>query len=211
MITLHDMKVSGNCYKVRLLLALLKIPFRSIAIEPSAGQSQTPEFLALNPKASVPFVAFEDGRTLSESNAILLHFAEGTPYLPQASFERAKVYEWLFYEQYYHEPQIAVRIALSTIHSRRDQATPERMAALLEGGNKALGVMEGALTEAPFVVGEYLSIADIALYAYTHKAERGGYDLTRFPALVRWLERVRSVPGFVDMDWLPAAGVNKPG
>lgn len=203
MITLHDMRVSGNCYKVRLLLALLGIPFKSIAIEPSAGQSQTPEFLAMNPKASVPFIAFEDGRTLSESNAILLHFAEGTRFLPQQSFERAKVYEWLFYEQYYHEPQIAVRIALSTIPERQNQATPERMAALLEGGNRALAVMEKALAETAFIAGDGYSIADIALYAYTHKAEKGGYDLRLFPALSHWLDRIRAVPGHVGIDWLP--------
>lgn len=203
MIILHDMHVSGNCYKIRLLLALLKIPFKSIAIEPAAGQSGTPEFLALNPKGSVPFIEFEDGTTLSESNAILLHLAENTPYLPTDKLERAKVYEWLFYEQYYHEPKIAVRIALTTMPQRQHEATPQHMAALLEGGEKALGIMENQLSETAFMVGETFSIADIALYAYTHKAKKGGFDLSLFPAVSNWLSKVREQEGFVDMDWLP--------
>lgn len=201
---LHDMHVSGNCYKVRLLLALLNIPFKSKAIEPSKGQSATPEFLALNPKGSVPFLEFDDGRTLSESNAILLHLSENTPYLPKDPFARAKTYEWLFFEQYYHEPKIAVRISLKSDPARKDQATPQRMAELLAGGEKALSIMEKQLRESDFINGETFSIADIALYAYTHKAEKGGFDLSSFPAVERWLTRITRQPGFVDMNWLPA-------
>lgn len=206
MIILHDMRVSGNCYKVRLLLALLRIPFESIAIEPASGQSATPTFLALNPKGSVPFVEFEDGRILSESNAILLHFAEETSYLPKDRFERAKVYEWLFFEQYYHEPQIAVRIALATTPARSHEATAERMTALLKGGNRALSIMESQLQKTPYIAGTAFSIADIALYAYTHKAEKGGFGLAAFPAVAAWLSRIVKEPGFIDMDWLPARG-----
>lgn len=203
MLILHDMKASGNCYKVRLMLALLNTPFKSLTIEPSVGQSSTPEFLALNPKGKVPFLQFDDGKTLAESNAILLHLAEGTPYLPQDPFERAKVYEWLFFEQYSHEPNIAVRISISTVAAVKHMATPERMAMLLEGGRRALGVMETQLGETPFLVGETFSIADIALFAYTHKAPSGGFELFDFPKIQGWLKRVRDIDGFVDMNWLP--------
>lgn len=203
MITLHDMRVSGNCYKVRLLLQLLDIPFKSIAIEPYTGQSSTPEFLALNPKATVPFLEYEDGTILSESNAILLHLAEATPYLPQDKFQRAKVYEWLFFEQYYHEPKIAVAISLMTVRERKHEATPERMKDLLAGGTKALTLMEKQLSQSLFMVGQSFSIADIALYAYTHKAEKGGFNLSFFPAIQAWLSRVSAQERFVDINWLP--------
>ena len=204
MLILHDMLESGNCYKVRLLLALQATPFKSIAIAPSAKQSSTPEFLALNPKGAVPFLQYEDGRTLAESNAILLHLAEGTDYLPSDAFERAKVYEWLFFEQYSHEPNIAVRISLSTIANRAHLATEEKMAALMEGGMKALFAMETQLAKTPFIVGEQFTIADIALYAYTHEADKGGFDLSTFPKVEDWLKQVRVIDGFVSMDWLPS-------
>mgnify|MGYP001495199228 CR=1 FL=1 len=203
MLILHDMRVSGNCYKVRLLLALLDIAFKSRAIEPSAGQSSTSDFLALNPKGSVPFLEFDHGVGLSESNAILLYLAEDTPYLPRDKFLRAKVYEWLFFEQYYHEPKIAVRIALQTVATRKHLATAERMADLLAGGVKALAIMEAQLEKTPFIVGDAFSIADIALYAYTHKAGEGGFDLSFFPAIIDWLARVEKQERFVDMNWLP--------
>ena len=204
MLILHDMLESGNCYKVRLLLALQGTPFKSIAIAPSAGQSSTPEFLALNPKGAVPFLQYEDGRTLAESNAILLHLAEGADHLPADSFERAKVYEWLFFEQYSHEPNIAVRISLSTIANRAHLATEERMATLMEGGMKALTAMEIQLAKTPFIVGDSFTVADIALFAYTHKADKGGFDLSPFPKIEDWLQRVRAIDGFVAMDWLPS-------
>jgi glutathione S-transferase len=151
----------------------------------------------------VPLLVFEDGRRLAESNAILLHLAEGTRFLPQDPFERALAWQWLFFEQYSHEPQIAVRRALLVYPQRAAQATPERMAALLEGGHAALAVMEDQLSRTPFMAGSTPSVADIALYAYTQDAAMAGYEMQRFPAVEAWLDRVRADPGHVPMDWLP--------
>ena len=135
---------------------------------------------------------------------MLLYLAEGTRFLPADAYERALVYQWLFFEQYSHEPQIAVRRSLVTYPERAAQATPERMAALLEGGNRALAVMEAQLARTPFLAGEAMTVADIALYAYTHDAHVGGYDLGRFPAVAAWLARVAADPGHVALDWKPA-------
>lgn len=203
MLILHDMAVSGNCYKVRLLLHMLGIPFTSKAIEPSSGESSAPEFLLKNPNASVPFLEFENGRYLAESNAILLHLSEGTPFLPEGSWERAKVYEWLFFEQYSHEPAIAVRISLCSVAARAHLATPERMSDLLKRGQRALSVMENRLENCRYFAGDAFSIADIALYAYTHKAGTGGFDLDGYPKIRDWLYRVENQPDFVAIDWMP--------
>jgi len=145
----------------------------------------------------------EDGRLLAESNAMLLYFAEGTRFLPQDRYRRGLAYQWLFFEQYSHEPYIAVRRALLTFPERRKDATPERLAATLERGNKALGVMEKHLAGNAFLAGDAMSVADIALYAYTHVAGEGGFDLGAYPAVGAWLERVRADPGHVPMNWLP--------
>ena len=202
MITIYGSADSGNCYKPRLLLAKLGRPFRHVEVDLAAGQTQTPEFLAMNPDAKVPLLVLEDGRHLAESNAILAFLAEGTRFLPQDAYQRAVVLQWLFFEQYSHEPAIAVRRALTIYPHRRAQATPERMAQLLAAGNRALGVMERRLGEAPFLAGETLTIADIALYAYTHDAAAGGYDLAAFPAVSGWLQRVASDPGHVPISWI---------
>ncbi len=202
MITIYGSADSGNCYKPRLLLAKLGRPFRHVEVNLAAGQTRTPEFLAMNPDAKVPLLVLEDGRRLAESNAILSFLAEGTRFLPQDAYQRAVVLQWLFFEQYSHEPAIAVRRALTIYPHRRAQATPERMAQLLEAGNRALGVMERRLGEAPFLAGDALTIADIALYAYTHDAAAGGYDLAAFPAISRWLRRVSDDPGHVPIGWL---------
>ena len=141
--------------------------------------------LAKNPIGRVPLIEFEDGRLLAESNAMLLHFAEGTRYLPSDKFDRAKAYEWLFFEQYSHEPAIAVRISIMTAPERAHMRTPERLAQLLESGNHALGVMETAAGGGGLAGGRRYSIADMALYAYTHRAELGGYDLSTYPGRQR--------------------------
>lgn len=203
MLTLYGKSDSGNCYKPRLLMAKLAIPFRHVETDSAAGDTRRPEFLALNPNGKVPLLVFEDGRRLAESNAILLHLAEGTRFLPQDPFERALAWQWLFFEQYSHEPQIAVRRALLVYPQRAAQATPERMAALLEGGHAALAVMEDQLSRTPFMAGSTPSVADIALYAYTQDAAMAGYEMQRFPAVEAWLDRVRADPGHVPMDWLP--------
>lgn len=204
MLTLYSHPDSGNCYKPRLLMAKLGLPFRHVVVSSLDGSTRKAEYLAKNPNGKVPLLELDDGRLLAESNAILLHLAEGTPFLPSDSYERALVYQWLFFEQYSHEPFIAVRRALSVYPERISEATPERMAATLTGGNKALAVMETQLQKTPFLVGSSISVADIALYAYTHEAHRGGFDMTHYPAIGRWLERVAADDGHVSLDWLPA-------
>jgi len=202
MLIVYGMTNSGNCYKPRLLLAKLGQPFRHVEISSRDGGTRSAAFLAKNPNAMVPLLEFEDGRLLAESNAILLHLAEGTRFLPADSYLRALAYQWLFFEQYSHEPYIAVRKALLTFPERAAQATPERLAQTLERGNKALGVMEAHLAGHDFLAGGY-SVADIALYAYTHTAASGGFDLAAFPAVSAWLERVRNDAGHVPLEWLP--------
>jgi glutathione S-transferase len=148
----------------------------------------------------VPAVQPADGRFLAESNAILLYFGEGTDLVPADSYDRAKVYEWLFFEQYNHEPAIAVRLALSVYAERRAEATPERMAHLLAAGNRALAVMERRLAGADWLVADAFSLADIALYAYTHRAVAGGYDLRQFPSIGRWLLRTAAMPRHIRIE-----------
>jgi glutathione S-transferase len=194
MITLYQQQDSGNCYKVRLVLAHLDRPFQTVAVSALDGSTRRPEFLARNPIGKVPTVRLDDGRYLAESNAILLHLAEGTALLPSDAYARAKVYEWLFFEQYSHEPAIAVRRALTVYAARRAEATPERMAQLLEAGNRALAVIERRLAAADWLAGDAFSIADIALYAYTHTAADGGYDLHPYPGIGQWLARVAGSP-----------------
>jgi glutathione S-transferase len=207
MITLYQQHDSGNCYKVRLALTYLGLPFRTIAVSSLDGATRRPEFLAKNPIGKVPVVQLADGRFLAESNAILLYFGEGTDLVPTEPYDRAKVYEWLFFEQYSHEPAIAVRRALSVYAGRRAEATPERMAQLLEAGRRALAVMERRLAAAGWLVGDKFSAADISLYAYTHMAADGGYDLGQFPGIGRWLIRVAAMPRHITIDLpAPAAG-----
>lgn len=196
---LYGMTDSGNCYKPRLLLAKLGIPYEHVEVSSRDGSTRKPDFLAKNPNGRVPVLELDDGRFLSESNAILLHLAEGTRFLPSDPYQRALVYQWLFFEQYSHEPFVAVRRALLMYPERAAQATPERLGATLEGGNHALGVMERQLSRTPFLAGEAYTVADIALYAYTHDTHNGGFDLAAFPAVSAWLERVRNDPGHIPM------------
>jgi glutathione S-transferase len=200
MLTLYQQQDSGNCYKVRLVLNHLRRPFRTVAVSSFDGSTRGPAFLAKNPIGKLPTIELDDGRFLAESNAILLYFATGTPLLPADAYDRAKAYEWLFFEQYSHEPAIAVRRALSVYPERRADATEARMAQLLEGGNRALAVMESRLGSADWLAGDAFSVADISLYAYTHMADQGGYDLDAFPAIGRWLGRVAALPGHVAID-----------
>jgi glutathione S-transferase len=203
MLTLYSQQASGNAYKPRLLMALLGIPFRIVEMNTYDGTTRKPEFLAKNPIGRVPVVEFEDGRRLAESNAILLYLAEGTKYLPADKFDRAKAYEWLFFEQYEHEPTIAVRRSIFTAPERAHLRSPERLAQLLEAGNRALGVMERRLSKEDWLAGASYSVADMALYAYTHVAEEGGYDLGPYPVINAWLARVAAQPGHVSIEWRP--------
>ena len=193
MLRLHDHITSGNGYKVRLLLTLLAIPFERIEYDIDRGATRTPDFLRLNPNGRIPVLEFDDGRILAESDAILAYLAEGTPYLPQDRFERALVLQWMFFEQYSHEPNVATLRYWIT----HNVLTDERR-AMVDGkrraGYAALDVMEGHLADRRYFVGERYSIADIALYAYTHVAAEGGFDLARYPAMRRWLDRVASEP-----------------
>jgi len=203
MLTLYSQQMSGNAYKPRLLLALLGIPFRLVEMNTYDGSTRKPDYLAKNPIGRVPLLEFEDGRRLAESNAILLHLADGTPYIPADAFDRAKAYEWMFFEQYTHEPAIAVRRSILLAPERAHMRTPERLQQLLEAGNFALGVMEQRLSNAEWLAGDRYSVADIALYAYTHVAEEGGYELARYPGISAWIARVASQPGHVPIDWRP--------
>lgn len=205
MTTLYSMIDSGNCYKPRLLMAKLGIPFANVEVSSHTGDTRKPDYVAKNPNAMVPLLELDDGRRIAESNAILLYLAEGTRFLPADRYERALCYQWLFFEQYSHEPYIAVRKALLTFPERAKDATPERLAMTLERGNKALGVMNRRLAESRFFAGDSFSAADIALYAYTHTAEMGGFQIDAYPAVAEWLTRVEADPGHVPMDWLPAA------
>jgi glutathione S-transferase len=192
MLKLHDYLESGNGYKVRLLLHQLAIPYQRIERDILRGETRTPGFLAKNPNGRIPLLELEDGSCLAESNAIQWYLAEGTPLLPEDRLQRAQVLQWMFFEQYSHEPYIAVLRFWTFAGWLEEKAAqvPERR----ERGYQALGVMEGHLARRDWFVGERYSIADIALYAYTHVAGEGGFDLERFPAVRRWLARVAGEP-----------------
>ncbi|WP_152046026.1 glutathione S-transferase family protein [Aureimonas psammosilenae] len=203
MLTIYGRLDSGNCYKPRLLLALLGRSFIHVEVNSEAGETRSAEFLSKNPNGKVPLLQLEDGRFLAESNAMLVHLGEGTAFLPEDPFERAKMFEWLFFEQYSHEPFIAVRRALLLYPGRKAQATPERLDATLKGGEAALSIMDRQLKETPFLAGNAPSLADLALFAYSHVADEGGFDLDAFPGVANWLRRVVALPGFQPMNWLP--------
>jgi glutathione S-transferase len=203
--TLYSMQTSGNCYKPRLLMHLLGLPFRLIETDPRTGATKAPEFRALNPNGRVPYLILPDGRGLSESDAMLLYLAEGTQYLPNDRYERALVHQWLFFEQYEHEPTIAVaRSYLHVYPDRKAKVTPELVAGWQERGAHALRVMEQRLAKHDWLVGSGYTVADIALYAYTHVAGEGGFDLSQYPGISRWLARISAEPRHVSMDWRPA-------
>ena len=201
MIRLHDNLSSGNGYKVRLLLAQLGIPYERIEYDIDRGETRTPEFLeGINANGRVPVLETEAGEFLAESNAILCYLAEDTPFLPEGPLGRARVLQWMFFEQYSHEPNVATPRFWAT---HGVEMTQERRIALRqkrELGYAALGVMEGHLARENFFVGGRYTVADIALYAYTHVAHEGGFDLEAYPAIRAWLERVASQPGHVPMD-----------
>ena len=196
-VRLHDYLPSGNGYKVRLLLTQLGIPFQRIEYDITRGETRTPEFLEnVNANGRIPVLETEEHDFLPESNAILFYLAEGTPYLPDDRLGKTRVLQWMFFEQYSHEPNIAV--ARAWLHVFRTEMTEERQAALearQKLGYDTLGVMEKHLTSNDYFVGGRYSIADIALYAYTHVADEGGFDLADFPAVRAWLKRVSSQPG----------------
>ena len=192
---LYDSLISGNGYKIRLLLSMLGRAYDRIEVDILKGESRTPDYLTLNPNGRIPLLVLDDGRALAESNAILYYLANGAPCFPADPFAQAAVLQWMCFEQYSHEPYIAVaRFWLEHL-----EMTPEREAALAEKkvqGYKALDVMEGHLSDRDWFVDDSMSIADIALYAYTHVADEGGFDLAPYPAIRAWLGRIASAPGY---------------
>ena len=198
MLTLYDYLDSGNGYKIRLLLAQLGQPYRWVELDIMAGRTRTPEFLAKNANGKVPLLELEDGSLLAESNAILWYLAEDTELAPAGRFGRARALQWMFFEQYSHEPYVAVA---RSIVRHTPLASPRRaeLPRLRERGHQALGVMEGHLARESYFVGGAYSIADVALFAYTHCAEDGGIELAPYPAIRAWLRRVYARQGFVPM------------
>ena len=192
------MSDSGNCYKVRLALEQLGLPYRWVETDPGAGDTRTPDFLAMNPNGKVPTLQLEDGTFLAESNAILNYLAEGSRLLPSERLARAQVLQWMFFEQYSHEPYIAVARAILR-YQPPDSPRRAELPRLHERGRQALAVMDKHLAREPFFVGGRYSIADIALYAYTHCAADGGFDLSAYPALTAWLQRLRAQPRYVPL------------
>ncbi len=202
MLTLHDNLGSGNAYKVRLILSHLSKPFRRIEYDVTTGETRTPAFLGINPNGRIPTLVFEDGRVLVESNAILFYLATDTEYLPDDAFVRAQALQWMFFEQYSHESFIAVARYWRHFIWDEVSASPERMQTLnekMEKGRNALAVMDAHLKDNPFFVGSSYSVADIALYAYTHVADEGGFDLTPYRHIRDWLARVAEQPGHVSI------------
>jgi glutathione S-transferase len=199
-VLLYNSPVSGNCYKVRLLLAHLGRPYETVDVS-VVDRSGRPELLGeLNPALRVPTLVLDDGRPLAESNAILWYFADGTDYVPTDLYERAQTLQWMFFEQYSHEPYIAVARFWLAFSGTPEKFDDERRSRALRGGYAALDAMEGHLSERTFLVGEKYSVADISLYAYTHVAHEGAFELTPYPAIRAWLDRVAAQPGHVTID-----------
>ena len=198
MITVHGYSPSGNCHKLRMLLGHLGQQHRWIEIDSAHGATRTPEYLAKNPNGKVPMVEDDAGRVIVESNAILTWLADGTPYFAGDAWQRAQTLSWMFFEQYSHEPFVAVARFIAgwtPLDSPRRADLPR----LRERGNDALSVMDKHLASNAWFSATGYGIADIALFGYTHCAEDGGFDLARFPNIVAWLERVHAQPGFVAM------------
>jgi len=202
MITIHGYSPSGNCHKLRMLLGhlgrRLDHDFRWIETDSAHGATRTPEYLAKNPNGKVPLLELEDGRVLTESNAMLCWLAEGTRYFGGDAWQRAQTLSWMFFEQYSHEPFIAVARFICG-WTPLDSPRRADLANLRARGYQALAVMEKHLAASAWFSGAEYGIADIALFAYTHCAADGGFDLLAYPHVQAWLDRVRAVPGFVPM------------
>lgn len=193
MYKLYDFLPSGNSYKVRLLLNLLDVPFARIDVDILNKETRTREFLAKNPNGKIPLLEIAPNKFLAESNAILYYLSQGTDFFPQDSYVQAQIMQWLFFEQYSHEPNIATPRYWISILQQPDK-NPEQLKQKQKLGCVALNVMEQHLSDRSFLVAQTYTIADIALYAYTHVAEEGGFDLHKFPAILAWFERVEAHP-----------------
>jgi glutathione S-transferase len=198
-VLLYNSPVSGNCYKVRLLLAQLGLPYETVDVS-VVDRSNRAELLGeLNPALRVPTLVLDDGRPLAESNAILWYFGDGTQYVPAGPYERAQALQWMFFEQYSHEPYLAV-VRFWLVYSGEPERFADQVPGRMKGGYAALDSMERHLDGREFLVGGRYSIADISLYAYTHVAHEGTFDLSPYPAIRGWLDRVAAQPGHVTID-----------
>jgi glutathione S-transferase len=198
-VLLYDSPVSGNCYKVRLLLAHLGIHFERRTMD-VVDRSNRPEVLGgLNPSLRVPTLVLDDGRPLGESGAILWYFAEGTRFVPEDPYERAQVLQWMFFEQYDLEPAIAV-VRFWVAYSGRAEEFADRLPERRKAGQRVLGTLERHFADHAYAVGDVLTLADIALYGYAHVAEEGGFELEAYPSVRAWLDRVAAEPGHVPID-----------
>jgi glutathione S-transferase len=196
---LYSMPSSGNSLKVRVLLALTGKPMDIVDCEYDSNQLAQAKAQGILPYGKVPALALDDGTVLAESNAILWYLGEGTPFIPDNATARAQMLGWMFWEQYNHEPVIAVRQALLKYPHRAADATPDRMADLLARGHLLLQMMEDRLAHADWLAGDMVSLADISLYGYTCTAgSRGGFNMDSFPAVCRWLDRIAALPGVLD-------------
>lgn len=198
MITIYGMALSGNCYKLKLMAELLTIDYQWYEVNIIKGESRTPDFLEKNPNGKVPLMILEDGTCLPESNAGLYYLARDSEFFPKDKLAQAQVLQWMFFEQYTHEPAIAVARFINKFLPENHPRCSE-LPSLLEKGNQALGIMDQHMGGRDWFVGERATIADIALFAYTHVADGGGFDLSKFPALVNWLERVKALKNFCAM------------
>ena len=195
--------MSGNCWKAAQILRLTGHRFDWIETDSNAGDTRRPDFLAINPNGKVPVVVLDDGTVLVESNAILLHFAEGSPWLPPPGLLRTRIHEWLFFEQYSHEPYIAV--ARNILAWRREaHLNADRLADCARRGAQALDVMERRLAANAWLAGDAPSVADLSLFAYTHRAAEGGFDLQRWPGVLAWIARVAGLPGITELPRPPS-------
>ena len=196
---LYNSELSGNCWKARQILALRGIEYERVEVD-VFDRSNRPELLGgKNPALRVPTLELDDGEHLAESNAILWYLADGTAYLPDDPLERARVLQWMFFEQYELEPTIAVARFWVTLLGEREKYAAE-LESKWSGGNRALAALDGHLEGRDWLVGAGFTIADISLYAYTHVAEEGDFDLGRYPSVVAWIERVSSVPGYIPLE-----------
>lgn len=189
---------SGNCYKLQLLCALLSIPYQWQDVDIMAGETRSESFLALNPNGQIPICITDDGEVLTESNAILYYLAQGSEYWPADKLAQTRVLEWQYFEQYTHEPTIAVARFIK-LYQNMPEHRREEYQSRLKGGYRALDLMEAHLASRSYLVDERCSIADISLYAYTHVAHEGGFELSDYPAIGRWIERIEALPGYAEM------------
>lgn len=196
---LYDFHDSGNGYKVRLICAFLNIPYDYIEKNILDGETRTPGFLEKNPNGRIPLLELDDGTLIAESNAIVHYLADGSVWLPTDRLTHAKVLQWMFFEQYTHEPAIAVARFIAR-HTATDHPRRAELASLREKGHAALSVMAEQLTATPWLVGDRPSIADIALFAYTHVAHHADIDVNEHPAVADWLKRFAAIEGFVPME-----------